>query len=424
MKLEVTETTPCSRRIEIEVEPELIEERISTTVKEFRKTRTIPGFRPGKATDSVIRRWFGKDIRAQVIQNLIEETWRKALEDNDLEPVDQAQLDDIKAEPGTALQFSGTVEVKPKFDVENYKGIEVTRDIYSLTDEEVDRQIAYIRESKAKETPVDRPAQTGDVVVVDLQKLDESGLPLVGQKQDARRWLLGGMGSVSTDLDEQIAGMTAGETRTITFHYRADFYDTKRAGTEEKTSVSLKEVHERIVPEMTPEFLKELGEYATEDDLRKDVQADLTRRYESVARQQVRTQLKDRLVQTNLIEVPDALVQRLLGRMLEQHKRQGHQHEESEFREEHAAEATNEVRATLILERVAQIENISVTDEDVDGRVTQMAASMGTSVRNLRDYMTNSGRYEQLRFEMQEEAVLGFLEENAKVTEKAATNAE
>ncbi|HOT35290.1 MAG TPA: trigger factor [Candidatus Latescibacteria bacterium] len=417
MKLEVTETAPCSRRINIEVEPDAIEERITSTVKEYRRTRTIPGFRPGKATDSVIRRWFGKDIRAQVIRDLMEESWQKALEENKLQPVDQAQIDSVNAEPGEPLRFSGTVEVKPQFDVQDYKGLPAIRPVHTVTEEDVTRQVNFLRERRATETPVERPAQNGDVVVIDLQKLDETGVPLIGQKQDNLRWVLGGTGSVSKDLDEQIVGMAQGDTRNVTFHYREDFYDPNRAGKEEKASITLKEVRERIVPEITEDFLKELGEYATENDLRKDLEADIKRRLDALAKQQVHVGLKSALVERNQIEVPETLVQRLLTRMFQQHKQQGHEHDENEFRAEHREDALREVRASLLLERIAAQESIVVPDEDVDARIARMAASMGTSVRNLRDYMINNGQYEQIRYELQEEAVLNFLEEQAAIEE-------
>jgi len=417
MKVEVTETGPCRRRVAIEIEPEVVEDRIAEQVRKYRRTRSIPGFRQGRATESLIRARFGKQIRASVLQDLIPEMWNQAMEEQKLEPVDRPALDKLEGEPGHPLRIAGEVEVKPAIEVKDYKGIRATREIRKITDEDVERQIEHLREERADEAPVDRPAQSGDVLVATVQTLDPTGVPIIGRRDENRRWQLGGLGSVSADMDEQLVGIAKGETRAFLFHYREDFFDAARAGKEDRASVTVQEVYERQVPPLNDEFAKDLGDFATTEDLRKAIREDLERQARQFARAGVHEQLRDRVVQRNQFDVPESLVERLLDGLFRDHERQGHEHDREEFFSEHRVEATNRVRGVLALERIAKQESIAVSNEQVDEGIAQMAARMRMTADELRRAMAKSARYESLRSEMLDDAVLAFLEEQADIEE-------
>jgi len=417
MRFEVTETGVCRRRIAIEVEPEVVEGRIAELVREYRRTRTVPGFRPGKATDSLIRRRYGGQIRSEVLRALIPEVWNQALDEHKLRPVDEPQLEPVDSKPGEALKITGEVDVRPQVDVRDYKGIAVTREVHKITDEQVKQHIELIRHQHADEVPVDRPAQKGDMVVATIQHLDRTGVPLVGKREEGRRWELGGIGALSRDMDEQLVGIAKGERRTPVFHYRDDLHDEPRRGQEDRAWVTVTDIHERHLPELDEKFLKELGEFKTVDDLHKAIREDLEHRARIVARRQVHEQLRDHVIRENQFEVPGSLVERALANMLAEHRERGDDHDEQQFREEHRADAVKGVRGVLALERIAEQENITISDQEVDERVAAMAAGMRVDGDGLRRYMTGTGRYESLRSELLVGKALDYLEEQAKVKE-------
>ena len=436
MNVEVSEIGPCRRQVVIDVDKDVIEERVRADVREFKKSRPIPGFRPGKTPDSVIRRRFGKQIRAGVLRDLIPEVWESALRDNELIPLSQPEMEPIDDETEGALKISGTVDIRPQVELGDFDKLVATRRVRPVTDEDVERRLDIMRQQRAVETTVERPAQNGDVVVATLQKVDEAGIVIIGEEEDERRWELAGLGSMSPELDEGVVGMEIGENRVVAYHYRDDFYDKNRAGQDDRSRVTLKEVIERDVPELDEEFVKDVGDYETVSDLQEAVRADMEANLRAASSGEVYTQIREQIGGLYDFDVPDSLVERMIHGMFHEHERaqasdDEHDHGEDEHdhnSEEHEAaleafttenrdEAVRRVRAMLALDMIGDQANLQIEEEHVRQRIAMMAAQYQTSPDQMAQYLVNSGRMGSVQAEMRDQLVLQFLEEKASIEE-------
>ena len=436
MNVEVSEIGPCRRQVVIDVDKDVIEERVRADVREFKKSRPIPGFRPGKTPDSVIRRRFGKQIRAGVLRDLIPEVWESALRDNELIPLSQPEMEPIDDETEGALKISGTVDIRPQVELGDFDKLVATRRVRPVMDEDVERRLDIMRQQRAVETTVERPAQNGDVVVATLQKVDEAGIVIIGEEEDERRWELAGLGSMSPELDEGVVGMEVGENRVVAYHYRDDFYDKNRAGQDDRSRVTLKEVIERDVPELDEEFVKDVGDYETVSDLQEAVRADMEANLRAASSSEVYTQIREQIGGLYDFDVPDSLVERMIHGMFHEHERaqandDEHEHGEDEpdhnseeheaaleaFTTENRDEAIRRVRAMLALDMIGDQANLQIEEEHVRQRIAMMAAQYQTSPDQMAQYLVNSGRMGSVQAEMRDQLVLQFLEEKASIEE-------
>jgi trigger factor len=441
MNVEVTEIGPCRREVVIEIDAAAIEELVSEQVGEYRRTRAVPGFRPGRATAGIIRRKFGKQIRADVLRDMVPQAWSDALTENDLVPLNQPEMDSIDDEDDGGLKIAGKVDIKPQVELEDYKGMKATRRVRPVGDEDVDRQLSMIREQRASETAAERPAESGDIVVVATQTVDETGVIIIGEKEDTRRWEIGGVGSLSTDLDEQMIGMEVGETRTIAYNYREDIYDKELAGNADRANITLNELFIREVPELDDEFAKDVGDFETVDDLKKAVRDDIEARMRGMSSQDVQAQLREQLGPKYDFEVPESLVERVLSGMFHEQEQahsqeegheEGHEHPEEgseehnkaleAFSSEHRDEALVRVRIMLALDIIGEQENIEVAEEQVRQRVAMMASQYRMPPEQMMQYLVNSGRVSNIHAELRDQQVLQLLEDNAEIEEVEITD--
>ncbi len=405
MNVDVTETATCRRKVEITIEPDQIEENVKEKVREYRKTKPLKGFRPGRVPERVIRSRFGKEIREDVLRRLHYEGLLKALEDNDLELLSDPSLEESGGE-GNAVVFSGEIDVKPQVEITDYKDLSEQRELRKTTDEQIDRQVEMVRERHADEVPVERPVQANDVVVVSMAEVDPTGVPILGEEERERRWQVGGMGSPGDQFDEQLTGMIAGGSTVVV----VDDEDTQR-----HMKVTLKEIYERQLPELDEEFLKDLGDFEKVEDLKDTIRSEMESQAEAEANHVLRHKLMDQVVDTNEFDVPEPLVERHLQSIVERQKQQDPDADDEAIKAEHRDEAMKSVRAALIVERIAKQEDLVVSDERLSERVARMALGYRIPPDQFYGYLQQSGRLESIRSDLLEDVVLEFLQENAKI---------
>ena len=414
MNVEVTETGTCTRRVEFQIEPEAIEQDVKERVREYRRSRNLPGFRPGRVPEGIIRKRFGKEIREEVLRTLKYKGLIKALEDNDLELVSEPELAETETD-GTVV-YSGEIQVKPQVEIVDYKEIEVTRETKKTTDEAVDEYIERIRQSRADEVSVERPVEDGDVVSVTMKEIDPSGVPIIGAEERDRRWQVGGNTSFSKDLDEKIVGMSVDEERNLS--YKPSVADSDEEGEEQHVTLTLKSVAERQVPELDEDFVAELGDFENLDAFKDAVRTDLEGRASSEADYRVRMELRDKIVDSNVFDVPEAMVERALANMIENQKRYNQELDEEAFRTDHKEDAVKNVRREIAIEGIAKQEELSVDEDRLNGHIARMAAQYRAAPEQMRAYLEQTGRIDVVRSDLLEEVVLEFLQENAKIEEK------
>ena len=434
MNVQVTESGPWRRTVEIEAPAEDVDKRLNDAYRKYSKTLNLPGFRKGKVPLSVVKRQFGKAIQGEVVQEMVEEFYREASEAEGIQPVSQASIDDINFEEGQPLVFKASVDIRPEITVETYKGLRVTRPVFAVEDEHVEGRLRYMQEESATEQVVERAAEVDDVVFADVEELDESGSPVADHKsEDQSIRLFKTEDDKPTELAEQLMGIAAGEAREITItrpvqdeHDHGDHGDHEDHEEEPKEEtamfrVTAKEVRERELPELNDELAQNIGGVETLDELKTQIRAEMQAQYNQAIRQRVEEGLTDALIEGNPFEVPDSMIETYLEGMIESYKQEhaGHDHEidEDAIRENGRDQAERGVKRFLLLDAVADQENIEVRDEDLDKHLEEMSQRHNIEGPRLRQILGRTEQLDQIKSDIKTQKTFDFLIDNANVEE-------
>ena len=430
VKTNVIEKGKWERELEVEVPAERVESETATAMRRYQKRLEIPGFRKGKVPLRLIESRYGESIRSDVIGDMLPALMQEAAREADLVPAAPPRITRLDHGPGQPLSFTAAFDIWPEIEVEKYEGLEVTRMVHEVTDEELDGQLAELQGRQATEQSVERPLEKGDVLIADLQRTGEGGVPIVGEKYEERYFLIGSDDVPSPDFEEALIGIAVGEERPVRFSYREDLPNPELAGQEQSFLVTAREVRERKLPELDDEFAKDLGEqFQSLEELREHLRSQLASRWEYAARQRLRGELLDGLIKGNPVELPDSLVENYIETMRrereEAQRRSGnrHQHDhdrdhdhedEEEVSDEERRAATRRLKTYLILEGLRKKLEIAVSDDEFDEHLRERAESAGMEVADLK----RSPRLEGLRRDLEEERIFELLAERAKVTEE------
>ena len=434
MNVQVTESGPWRRTLEIEAPAEDVDKRLNDAYRKYSKTLNLPGFRKGKVPLIVIKRQFGPAIKGEVVQEMVEEFYREASEAEGIQPVSQASIDDIDFEEGQPLVFKASVDIRPEITVETYKGLRVTRPVFAVEDEHVEGRLRYMQEESATEQAVERAAEVDDVVFADVEELDESGSPVADHKsEDQSIRLFKTEDDKPTELAEQLMGIAAGEAREITItrpvqdeHDHGDHGDHEDHEEEPKEEtamfrVTAKEVRERELPELNDELAQNIGGVETLDELKTQIRAEMQAQYDQAIRQRVEEGLMDALIEGNPFEVPDSMIETYLEGMIESYKQEhaGHDHEidEDAIRENGRDQAERGVKRFLLLDAVADQENIEVRDEDLDKHLEEMSQRHNIEGPRLRQILGRTEQLDQIKSDIKTQKTFDFLIDNANVEE-------
>ncbi|HIE04968.1 MAG TPA: trigger factor [Candidatus Latescibacteria bacterium] len=405
----VREIDAIRREIEVEAPVDEVERELEEAYRKYQKDTQLPGFRKGKVPLSLIKARFGQAIQEEVFSRLIRRFYKEAREQLGIEPLFQAELGGIDYKPGERFRFTATVDVQPKLEVD-YSGLRATRRLFKVSEENVDRWIDEIRERHAQVRTVAREARFGDLVRVDVQRTDASGLPIVGHRQEGVLIELGKSG-VGEDFDEQLVGARRGEERQIFLERRDSSGNPVTLG----YRILVKEVYEKVLPELDDEFARDEG-YEDLEDMRSAVREYLQRKLDELSTRELRTELLNQLLDRNDVPVPDRLVDRYLDVLLEDMRRRGEEVDE-DARRGHRTRILREIKTKWLLSSVAEQEGISASDEEVEDLVRIRARSEGRPFEELERAYKEDGRWERIRDEVLEEKVWEFLESKAQIEE-------
>lgn len=429
MNVQVTESGTWRRTLEIEAPAEDVDKRLNDAYRKYSKTLNLPGFRKGKVPLSVIKRQFGSAIQGEVVQEMVEEFYREASEAEGIQPVSQASIDDINFEEGQPLVFKASVDVRPEITVETYKGLKVTRPVFAVEDEHVDSRLRYMQEESATEQVVERAADLDDVVFADVEELDEDGSPVADHKsEDQSIRLFKTEDDKPTELAEQLMGISAGESREVTITRpvqdepdQEDHEDRDEEPKEETVMfrVMAKEIRERELPELDDELAQDVGGVETLDELKTQIRNEMQTQYDQMIRQRVEENLMDTLIEENPFEVPDSMVENYLDGMIESYKREqaGHDQDidEDALREEGRDQAERGVKRFLLLDAVADQEDIGVTDDDLDKHLEEMSQRHNIEGPRLRQILGRTEQLGQIESDIKTQKTFDFLIDNADV---------
>ncbi len=430
MKVTVSESDTWHRTLVIEVPDEDVRRRFETAYKNYSKSLNLPGFRRGKIPVSLVKKRFGKAIQGEVLQDVMQEYYREASKSEGLTPISEATIEDVNYEEGEPLKFTASVDVKPDIVVQDYRGLKTTRPVFEVADADIEEQLQRVREQSATEQEVDRPAESGDVVVADLQELDENGLPIIGRKQEERPFHIGGS-NANHDLDNQLVGISTGETRQILLtHAEGDEHEAHaggaqhQAGREIRMMFSAREIRERTLPELDDEFARDQGQFESLDEFRTQIRTDLQAQADFASRRYLEGHIVDELIRKNAFDLPETMIENALDTLVENQKREHEGHDqdidEEAIRRESREGTIRGLKRHLLLEAIQKQEDLVVEAADLDRQLDVMSRRYNTEREQLRQILKRSDQIERIESNLLTEKTFDLLIEHAEIEDVEA----
>jgi len=427
-----TETSSTTKReIEVEIPAEDVARETETLIQKYQKLARIPGFRTGHAPASIIKQRFAEGIKSDVVEALVPRYFRKETDKLGLSPVSQPRVSDLHVHDGEPLRFKASFEVMPTIRVEDYKELRADKPDISVTDEEVEQALKNLQEQRAAFTAIEgSPLGDGDFAQVSLdgKPKDTEGAATspatpgpAGSNpvhMDDILVEIGGKGTMP-EFTDNLRGASAGDERTFDVHYPQDFSDQRLAGKTFIYMVKVKGIKQKNLPELNDAFAKELGEFADLADVRKRIREGMEAEKKHTAEREAKDKLVAELVKRNDFEVPEALVDHQIDIRLDRGLRalaaQGMKTEDMKkmdlhrVREMQREQAVQEVKAALLLEKIAEEEKIEVSDAEIDREVVALAEQSKQTPEAIRSRLTRDGALDRIRNRIRHEKTLDFL---------------
>ena len=421
----MTEAT-CKRELELEIPAENVTKATEKVARDLARVARVPGFRPGKAPVTLIRRRFAEDIQGEVVQSLVPEYLEKALGEKNLTPVTRPEVDKVDFKEGEPLRFRAVFEVLPEFELGDYKNLAVNIDAVETGDTQVEKTIEEMRERAATFVPVEgRPAKDGDYVLIKL-----SGMPVGGGEPVQADNILCHIGAEETleSFTENLRGTSPGDTKKFRSQYPDDYPDQKLAGKAYDYAVEVQGIKEKKLPELNDEFAKdaagEKGGFSTVAEMRDLITKDLEAAKEDQQQSQAREKILEALVKQHDFPVPEALVEHQMDVRLERTVRtlaaQGVDPRAVNvdwvaLRKRQHDRAVDDVKAELLIDRIAEAEKIDVTDEEVEKQIEALAERSGESATALRARLTKQGALDRMKSKLRSDKTIDWLYRNTRI---------
>jgi len=413
-----TKESATRREIEVEIPAQEVARETETLIRKYQKVARLPGFRAGHVPPTIIKQRFSEEIKTDVVEALVPRYFNQETERLGMHPVSQPRVTDLHVHEGQPLRFKATFEVLPEVKAEGYKDLRAERPDIKVTDEDVEQALADLRERAARFDAVEgRALAEGDFAQVSLD-----GTPKDGEGQPVHMdEVLVEMGGKNTmpEFTSHLTGATVGEERTFDVAYPEDTQDTRLAGKTLSYTVKVQGVKSKVLPELNEEFAKQLGEFSSVDDVRKRIREQIESDRQHQAEHEAKDKLVAELVKRNEFEVPDSLIERQIDIRLERGLRalaaQGLTAEQMKkmdlqrLRAGQRDQAIQDLKASLLLEKVADEEQIQVSDDELDREVLALAQQAKQTTEAVRARLTRDGGLDRIRTRIRNEKTIDLL---------------
>lgn len=429
MNITVENLAPCRKLLRVELDAKSVDEIFDAITKDYQKQASLPGFRPGRAPRDLVIKKYEADIQSDAKRRLIGESYRKALEEKKISVVSQPDIEEIQFGRGQNLQFAATIETAPEFQLPEYKGLPVKREVKSVTDEDVERALNLLAQQHSKFETVTRELKMGDVAVVNytgtsggkpLTEIAPAAKGLTGQK---KFWVDVAPNTFIAGFAEQLIGAKAGDQRAVSVDFPADFVTKELAGRRGEFAVEVVEVKEKVPPPLDDALAKNYGAESLEK-LRAGVRVDLENELKYSQARAVRNQLVGALLAQAKFDLPESAVahetRNVVYNIVQENTKRGVGRELIEQQKDQiynaaATTAKERVKLAFLVQRIAEQEKISVSQAEVLQRVQSLAQTYQIPPdKFIKDLQKRNG-INELYDQIAHEKVLNFLEINAKV---------
>ena len=417
----------CRRELELEIPAEDVSKATERVAKEIARVARVPGFRPGKAPVSLIKRRFAEDIKGEVLQSLVPEKVEKAVAEQKLSPVSQPQVDKLDFNEGQPLKFRAVFEVLPEFQLGSYRGLDIEMPSMDVSSEDVDKALEETRERAAAFAPVEgRAVQNGDFVQLKLHGTPAGeGDPL---QADSVMCHVGAEETMQA-FNENLLAANVGDHKTFDVDYPADYPDAKLAGKKFHYAADVTAIKTKKLPELNDDFAKDVSDATTLDELKNKIRENLEHERDHRRRDLQREKIIHALVTSHDFPVPDSLVEHQMDVRLERVVRslaaQGVDPRAVNLdwvslRRRQEERAREDVKAELIIDRIASTENIDASEEDIQHELEHLGSHGGESAEAMRARLTKQGALDRMKAKLRSDKTLDWLAQNANVRPAAA----
>ncbi len=419
MQVSLSTRGALERRLEVAVPADEVNQEFEQRLKKVARSASLKGFRPGKAPLPVVRKQFGEQVHAEVIDHLIRSSLAQALREQNLTPAGGPRIEPIAVAPGAELKYAAVFEVMPEIDVKSPEGTQISRPGAEITEADIDAMVESMRRQRPVFTPALRPAQESDRVTVDYTGLMD-GQPFEGGDGTDVTIILGRQEN-RPELDAALRGVSAGDTRTVSVSFPPETGNAALAGKTAELKVSVKQVEAQSLPEVDETFCRAFGvEDGGVEALRAEVRKSMERELADLVRGRLRAQVLDALYAQNPIEVPRTLIEEHLQQMQLDAARSMGVREVSQLppREPFEAAARKRAALGLILGQIIQSESLQVDRERVDARLEDLITTYPDPEEARSAYRKSREAMRQIESAVLEEQVIDWFLERAKVNEQ------
>jgi trigger factor len=419
MKTEFVDVSETRKNLVIEIPSTIVDAEIDRVARDYSKAARIPGFRPGKVPSRVVKQRFRDRILHDVVHELVPRAVDDALRERGMEPVDTPDIRDVVVEEGQPLKFTASFETVPPLELRDYGSLQVRRARAQLEEGAVDQRLERLRERAAKYEVVEgRAVESGDTVVIDLVR------EAPGEEADRHEDVSIDVGAAANPpgFDDEVIGMTAGDSKTFTIRYPEDYSIAELANTSVAYTVTLKGLKHRVIPALDDELARDVGDFETLADLRARVEQDLTREAELKAEREARSDLLKQIAGWVTFDVPEPLVDRELDRRIEEFARrlmeQGIDPRQANIdwaslRQNQQEGAREAVAGALVLDEVARREQITVSDAELEAEVARFAERTSRTSAAIRARLEQEGSLSRLVAGLRREKAMDHVRSHA-----------
>ncbi len=398
-----TRNEPGEASLEVTIPPDNVKAAEERATKFYQQRARLPGFRQGKVPAAVVRKKFADDIRQETLRELVQESWRVAQKQEELKPIADPHIHNLKWEEGAPVTFELHVELKPELKLQRLGGFRLTRTVPAVTAAQVDTQLNVMREQRAPWTPVagEKP-KPKDLVDVAIATRENSEV-----KDPQPYQFVLGEGRAIPDVEARIMGLTPGESVDATVRFPDDFAEEAKRGQTRDIQLTLREVKRQELPVLDDAFAREMGDFESLDALRSAVAEDLKKEAEREADARVRAELVEQIVQANNVVAPRPVVERVLGMYAQAYEIPEERWEK--FAQEFRSVAESQVRRDLVLDTVVESQNLRATEAELDQRIQELAERRGMKAAELYASLEKAKRLRDVARSITEEKVFAYL---------------
>jgi trigger factor len=426
MKTTLEEISPVKKKLLVEIDASEVSKKLNQAYGDIRKRVRIPGFRPGKAPRKILESYYGNQVRDDVTKDLISESFPKAVDEVKTFPLGQPVLEKNSLKEGENFIYSAIMEVRPEFAVKDYLGLEVEKEKFSIGDEHVQKRLEEIRTANGKLTSIEekRPIREGDYAIVDYKGF-ENGQPL-DDIQSSNLMVKVGKHDFHPKFDDGLIGLSKDDETEIAIDFEEDFYHTRLAGKKVVFKIRIIDVKELALPELDDAFASSLGsDFKDLESLKAEIRESLISQEEKRIDRELKQRLMDKISEGLDFELPEVLVEAetefSASRLKDNLERGGSSLEkiglsEEGLKKDFRPASEKRVREMLILEQIAEQDQITLSDEDLDEGYKGVAEIMGQDVETVKRYYEARGRVDSLKEELLKEKTLKYLADHANIS--------